>query len=327
MIGGFVIWYLLAASVMFFETEILTTWFFTQVLAIPCKALYWTLMLVLTFATPLLRAGTPSEITLVVNFALLAVPLIMSRDSVGRRFAIVAFTTVFNVLCDIMLMLIWGVLIGGDQTNIGYVGEHPVEFGFATFARFCVTLPLLVGASKLVNRYFPSKVASGKPREDRVASIMLFAWFPFLQMFLLTTAYFVISYQCDCNMVLLACVALAAIACVFVDIVLVRMFLRASQSRKEKMLADQLEKQLTEYLASYEQTMQQVESTARLRHDLRNQVQVVTELANRGEFDRAAVYLQSMIDEVKSASTRFGGEAGDDLTGTVGSENPIPVVG
>lgn len=91
------------------------------------------------------------------------------------------------------------------------------------------------------------------------------------------------------------------------------------------MLTEQLEKQLAEYLASYERTMQQVESTARLRHDLRNQVQIVSELANRGEFDRAKVYLRSMIDEVQSASALFDDEQGSAGAGT--SDDPSSVVG
>lgn len=325
MIGGYTVWYLLAASVMFFEAEILTTWFFTRVLVIPRKALYWAMMLALTLATPLLRAGMPSSVTLVLNFALLAVPLVMSRDSVGRRFAIVAFTTVFNVLGDIVLMLIWGILIGGDQTNIGYVGEHPVEFGFMTFARFCATLPFLIAAARIIDKHFPRKDLDENARPEPVFSLMLFVWFPFLQMFLLTTAFFVIACQCNCDVVLLLCTAIVAFACAGVDIVLIRTFSRASRTRQEQMLTEQLEKQLAEYLASYERTMQQVESTARLRHDLRNQVQIVSELANRGEFDRAKVYLRSMIDEVQSVSALIDDEQGS--AGAGAGDDPASVVG
>lgn len=310
IVGDFEVWYLLAASIMFFATEALTAWFFTQVLSIRNKPMYWALMLALMFATPIVRAGSPSEMTVVANFALLGVPVFMARDSVTRRVVIVAFTTVFNVLCDIVVMIIWQVLIGTDQTNIAFVGANPVEFGLATVLRFAATLPLFIVAARLIDRYFPSKVPKMQVEQPE-HSLVLFAWFPFLQMFLLTTAFFVISYQCNHDFALLLCVAAVGLICVCVDLVLVRSFLRASRAHEEKLLVEQLETQLAEYLSSCEKTMLQVESTARIRHDLRNQVQIISELASRGEFDRAQHYVHAMIEEVHNAAADFDDGAGE----------------
>ncbi len=302
MIGGFPVWYLMAASVMFYEAQVLATWFHARVLAIVNKPLYWALMLAFMFATPLVRAGSPAVVTLVANFALLAVPIILARDSLARRVAVVAFVTIFNVICDIALMLIWAALVGGDQTNIGYVGEHPLEFGLATLGRLVVCLPLLIGAARLIDRHFPCQVDQAELDVERSDAMTLLAWFPFLQMFLIATAFFVISYQCSSDYRLLLCLVLAAALCAVIDFVLLRMCVKAQRARQEELLAEQLEAQLAECLSSWEQTLEQVESTARLRHDLRNQVQIVAELARRGEFERAQHYLQAMIDEVRSAS-------------------------
>ena len=51
--------------------------------------------------------------------------------------------------------------------------------------------------------------------------------------------------------------------------------------------AELLEKQLQQQLDYYNSVVAHIEETARLRHDLRNQLQTVYPLMDRGEHDRA----------------------------------------
>ena len=60
-----------------------------------------------------------------------------------------------------------------------------------------------------------------------------------------------------------------------------------------------LRSQLDAYLAEYQETVEKMERTARLRHDLRNQVQIVNALAARGEFELAQHHIAAMLKELE----------------------------
>ena len=61
-----------------------------------------------------------------------------------------------------------------------------------------------------------------------------------------------------------------------------------------------LERQLEWRMRRYDDMAAEMESIARVRHDLRNQLQVVTILARKGERAAAREHLRSMVELTES---------------------------
>ena len=118
--------------------------------------------------------------------------------------------------------------------------------------------------------------------------------FPLLQVVLLFCVVAVVRFcGADWNLSW-ACVALAVL-CLAVD----GLVLVAIISTRHADRARALRSQLDAYLAEYQETVEKMERTARLRHDLRNQVQIVNALAARGEFELAQHHIAAMLKELE----------------------------
>ena len=78
-----------------------------------------------------------------------------------------------------------------------------------------------------------------------------------------------------------------ALCCVVADFLLLRGLRSYTAQQLARQQAELLEKQLQQQLDYYNSVVAHIEETARLRHDLRNQLQTVYTLMDRGEYDRA----------------------------------------
>ena len=71
-----------------------------------------------------------------------------------------------------------------------------------------------------------------------------------------------------------------------------------TDARRDDARAADLGGELDRYLADYQDTVDMAQRSARLRHDLRNQVQVVNALAERGELQLAEQHIDAMLKEL-----------------------------
>lgn len=78
------------------------------------------------------------------------------------------------------------------------------------------------------------------------------------------------------------------------DVLMFRAIRQFTAEQLSRQRAALLEEQLAEQLCHYDCEVERIESAARLRHDLRNQLQTVRILADRGEYDRAEEQLRQL---------------------------------
>ena len=78
-----------------------------------------------------------------------------------------------------------------------------------------------------------------------------------------------------------------ALCCVLADFLLFRGLRNYTNQQLARQQAELLEEQLRQQLAYYNGVVAHIEDTARLRHELRNQLQTVYALMERGEYDHA----------------------------------------
>lgn len=135
-------------------------------------------------------------------------------------------------------------------------------------------------------------------RAQRARCCWALVLFLLLQVALLLLGYWVVVRYCAADMALLrACVLLAAL-CLGADAVALLSISRLRRRTRDETRAQLLRSQLDAYLNDYQLTVAKMEASARLRHDLRNQVQIVNALAERGEFDLAERHIAAMLKEL-----------------------------
>ena len=91
---------------------------------------------------------------------------------------------------------------------------------------------------------------------------------------------------------------LIMLLCFGVDALLLLAVGRFRGKVRDDARAADLSGELDRYLSDYKVTVEMAQRSARLRHDLRNQVQVVNALAERGEFQLAEQHIDAMLEEL-----------------------------
>ncbi len=297
-------------NAMFFGSELIFAWLMTRLLKVPNKALYWLATLALMIATPFVRSVAPTPVVLVTSLCMISLPIVLSSGPLGRRLLLTTIAMALNLLCDALIAASWASLSGFTETSYETVLGDPALFASLELMRFAMQLVVSYALIWFVERFFPDAAAAA---DDEVPAVLRhFAWFPIMQFTLLSIAFFVITYQCDLDAVMNLVLSVIAGLCAIVDVLLLRSFSRANRAVKEAARAEAMQAQLDEYLRFYEQTMEQVTSAARVRHDLRNQVQVASAMAERGEFEHAHRYVQGMLAEAQRISHELGD---DDVVG------------
>lgn len=110
----------------------------------------------------------------------------------------------------------------------------------------------------------------------------------------------------DEQVVFLAGSCLLIVLCLAADVVLFATSRRYERAREEEARAAILETHLHEQMAAYGQLAAQVEDTARMRHDLRNHLQVLTSLVELGKPDRARAYVADMLVGLENVEEKGG---------------------
>ena len=125
-----------------------------------------------------------------------------------------------------------------------------------------------------------------------------FAVFSVVQALLLALCFSVAVGPCDGDPALLRLFGLLMLLCFGVDAVLLLAVGRFRGKVRDDARAADLGGELDRYLADYQDTVDMAQRSARLRHDLRNQVQVVNALAERGELQLAEQHIDAMLKEL-----------------------------
>lgn len=103
---------------------------------------------------------------------------------------------------------------------------------------------------------------------------------------------------CDGDSLLLRLFGLLMLLCFGVDTVLLLAVGRFRGKVRDDARAADLSGELDRYLVDYQATVDMAQRSARLRHDLRNQVQVANALAERGELELAEQHIDAMLKEL-----------------------------
>lgn len=200
------------------------------------------------------------------------------------RFRVLAMALVYTaaIAGEAVCSVVSVALLGGFDFSTAFQLAHPVEF---LFIRLLDTALIIAGsyASALLSR----RVVHGG--ESRRAALMIL-FMPLLQVVLLMGALYLQLNVTGIHAALSAGIAAAALLFFAADVLLVVTIERIGQASAERERARAMERQLDGYLEQYAALARRSAAIARLRHDARNNVQVISALLDRGAYGEASAY-------------------------------------
>ena len=293
------------AGVLVVLSVVAPTWlvylgFESHILHLRNRRAYWVMGLCL-MAFALLVRGDLAEFAYPLLGALMATaPLLFGRGTLAQRVTLSAFGLVIVLPGDLFLDVMFDILAGATIDDHATVAANATLFACATLFEVFVEITLFWGLTALVRRFYPEEGAYAAAPSSRRASVIAssFAVFSVVQAMLLALCFSVAVGPCDGDPALLRLFGLIMLLCFGVDALLLLAVGRFCGKVRDDARAADLSGELDRYLSDYKVTVEMAQRSVRLRHDLRNQVQVVNALAERGEFELAEQHIDAMLEEL-----------------------------
>ena len=279
------------ASMLVVLSVVAPTWlvylgFESHILHLRNRRAYWVTGLCLMAFALLVRGDLAEFAHPLLGALMAAVPLL--------------FGLVIVLPGDLFLDMMFDILAGATIDDHATVAANATLFACATLLEVFVEMTLFWGLTALVRRFYPEEGADAAALSSRRASVIAssFAAFSVVQAMLLALCFGVAVGPCDGDSVVLRLFGLIMLLCFGVDALLLLAVGRFRGKVRDDARAADLSGELDRYLSDYKVTVEMAQRSARLRHDLRNQVQVVNALAERGEFQLAEQHIDAMLEEL-----------------------------
>lgn len=227
-------------------------------------------------------------------------PLLFGRGTLARRVTLSVFGLVIVLPGDLFLDMTFDILAGATIDDRATVAADATLFACATLFEVFVEITLFWGLTALVRRFYPEEGVDVAAPSSRRASVIAssFAVFSVVQAMLLALCFSVAVGPCDGDSLLLRLFGLLMLLCFGVATVLLLAVGRFRGKVRDDARAADLSGELDRYLVDYQVSVDMAQRSARLRHDLRNQVQVANALAERGELELAEQHIDAMLKEL-----------------------------
>lgn len=260
---------------------------------------YWATGLSLMVFALCVRDGLAEFAHPLLGVLMAAAPVFFAKGTLVRRVTLSAFGLVIVLPGDLFLDMTFDILTGATIDDYATVAGNATLFACATLLEVLVEMALFWGLTALVRRFYPEEGAdAGSPPRGVARAASSFALFSVVQALLLALCFSVVMGPCDGDPALLRLFGLLMLLCFGADVVLLLAVGRFRGKARDDARAADLSGELDRYLEDYQATVDMAQRSARLRHDLRNQVQVANALAERGELELAEQHIDAMLEEL-----------------------------
>lgn len=279
--------------------EVVVIYAWTKLLPIRNERLFWVVCLALSCVFAFFRSSMGSEARLVTSivFALyyFVAPFAFSKGKVASRILVCVAVYAVIMVAELMGSALWVAMTGTPIGDYDAVRAHFAAYWFMRAVHLLIMVTLLA----LLYRFVRLRRAD----KSEGTGLGLFIGFPAMQLLLLVSLVLLGTYLVRVvpngaslgNVAFAAGAALSAL-CVVVDAFLFMSIDRHSRRMAEERHAQALQQQLEWRMAQYQDVVRDIEATARVRHDLKNQLQVVSLLVERGELSLAREHLRAMTE-------------------------------
>ncbi|MBQ9721686.1 MAG: sensor histidine kinase, partial [Oscillospiraceae bacterium] len=220
------------------------------------------------------------------------VPVIASRDSLPRKLFASAICLMIAMLASTVAELIFATLGGEIKNTVGLIESDPAAYIVMFLASFAILAILLPIAISFWNRLL---------HESSDRSFWYYLLFPASQVLYMGIA---IRYTSLDSFVPLRHIplAFATVFCIVADVFLFRSIHIYSQRAVDTARAAWLEQLLDQQQSYYAHILSDQVDAAKIRHDIRNQLQTAYSLLDSGDRDAARAQLDDIRSTVDQAA-------------------------
>lgn len=267
-----------------FASDVLIAYAWTRLLKMRSNLLFW--LLLLSFVTLVVSVrnmigANARFLFLVVGYGV--IPFAMSLDRPFRKVLVIALVNVDIIIAELVSISGWYLMTGLDIMDYAVVWSHVGAFALTHAIHLVVLTVLFVGLHAALKRFDRE---GGRGTQG-------FAWFPVAQALMLALALASGVYLHQGSDVLYFGMAALSLVCLVADAALFVSIQRFVRKQREDQRAAMLQQHLDACLAQCDAFVAEVDRTAKMRHDVRNQVHAAMALAEHGEFARARDHLSS----------------------------------
>lgn len=273
--------------------EVVVTYAYTKMLRFRSDRVFWTVRMSLIVLLCYFRSAMDPGVRMAVGAAItIFLPLLLSQDKLSSRVFVIVLVNVVLAIAEIAGAALWLALSGTplvDQDTFAF-SSGVADYWTVRLVHLLLAIMLLSGLYAVLRRFSASEQEG----------MRFFVVLPLTQVVLLSVSLAIMQYlphQSDLfnygNLVLAA-------VCVVVDCFLFVSMGRYGMRQRSEQRAALLQCELDDYLHEYRVVVEDMEAVARLRHDLRNQLQVATELAEDGKSEEALNLLADMKSAVNA---------------------------
>lgn len=278
--------------------QILYGYAMTRLLDIPRPALFLTAYSVFALVVDPLSSRFSMPFFVMVQILLCAAPALFARDRPLHRAIVVASSIVAAIIAYLACLLLW-MLVADDPFS--YQEKYTRLASYAVVSGLHL---ILLDALFVMLRRAQSQWLTPEVKRYTGEGTKYFIWFPLLQVPFLLIALVGIGTAAVWSPLLVVSVLLMGVFFLVSDLALFRAIDDFVLERFEALRIEVLEHQLDEELKLFDDLSVVLGSSAQLRHDLRNHLQIIEMLASRGEFDTAREHVRNLLGEIESMDAR-----------------------
>lgn len=278
--------------------QILYGYAMTRLLDIPRPALFMTAYSVFALVVDPLSSRFSMPFFVMVQILLCAAPALFARDRPLHRAIVVASSIVAAIIAYLACLLLW-MLVADDPFS--YQEKYTRLASYAVVSGLHL---ILLDALFVMLRRAQSQWLTPEVKRYTGEGTKYFIWFPLLQVPFLLIALIGIGTAAVWSPLLVVSVLLMGVFFLVSDLALFRAIDDFVLERFEALRIEVLEHQLDEELKLFDDLSVVLGSSAQLRHDLRNHLQIIEILASRGEFDTAREHVRNLLGEIESMDAR-----------------------
>lgn len=278
--------------------QILYGYAMTRLLDIPRPALFMTAYSVFALVVDPLSSRFSMPFFVMVQILLCAAPALFARDRPLHRAIVVASSIVAAVIAYLACLLLW-MLVADDPFSYQEKYTRLASYAVASGLHLILLDVLFVLLRRAQSRWLTPEV-----KRYTGEGTKYFIWFPLLQVPFLLIALIGIGTAAVWSPLLVVGVMLMGVFFLVSDLALFRAIDDFVFERFEALRIEALEHQLNEELKLFDDLSVVLGSSAQLRHDLRNHLQIIEMLASRGEFDTAREHVRNLLGEIESMDAR-----------------------
>ena len=232
-------------------------------------------------------------------------PVIASQGAMPYRLMMVASGMLGIMITEVVVTSIWMRITGLPISEYYSVLDHFGPYLFVRLMAFAIMATCFI-----VIRFAVAHVLG------EGEGLRFFAGFVLSQALLLAAAWLIVEAAGVGSDELCASGCALCVVCIATDSVMLASLDRYGKKQSDKRRAIALKQQLDWCIGRYDGIVCEIERTARMRHDLRNQLRVAILLVERGNIERACDHIGRMRQAVECDDTEYFTATGSSLSET-----------